>query len=99
MTYCEIINLIKGLQKTDPSIHVRIAIASAIDANLDLRPYDNDGVDELGNRFFQTIITRSDWPDFDEIAYQVQSLLDQGVYESPTLECFEDAYQLAKERE
>ena len=59
---------------------------------MDLRPYDNENFEELCNRFAEAVLsTRDDWPDFDEIACRAQLLLDDGTYEFPTVECFQQA--------
>ena len=93
MNYTEIRNLIKSLSDADQSFMFKASVADAVMHNMDLGPYDDEGFEELCNRFSKAVLADSDsgWPDFDEVAYRAQMLLDDGTYEFPTVECFEQA--------
>lgn len=93
MNYTEIRNLIKSLSDADQSFMFKASIAEAVTSNMDLGPYDDEGFEELCNRFSQAVLADSDskWPDFEEVAFRAQMLLDNGQFESPTIECFEQA--------
>ena len=92
MTYTEIQTLIKNLSDADQSFMFKASIVSAVTSNMDLGAYDDEGFEELCSRFAKAVLsTDDDWPDFDEIAFRAQQLIDDGEYEFPTIECFEEA--------
>lgn len=92
MTYTDISTIINAFKKADQSFSFKVSVVSAIEANMDLRPYDKEGFEELCNRFAEAVISNHDgWPDFDEVAYRAQQLIKDGEYETPTIECFEEA--------
>ena len=93
MTYPEIRTLIKSLSEDDQSFMFKASIVSAVTSNMDLGAYDDEGFSEICSRFAKAVLSDSDshWPDFDEVACRAQLLLDDGTYETPTIECFEEA--------
>ena len=92
MTYTEIRTTIKSLSDADQSFMFKASIVSAVTSNMDLGAYDDDGFSEICSRFAKAVLSTDDgWPDFDEVAYRAQQLIDDGEYEFPTIECFEEA--------
>lgn len=92
MTYPEIRTLIKSLSEDDQSFMFKASIVSAVTSNMDLGAYDDEGFSEICSRFAKAVLsTRDEWPDFDEVAYRAQQLIEDGEYETPTIECFEEA--------
>lgn len=92
MTYTEIQTLITSLADSDPSFVFKASVVSAVTSNMDLGAYDDEGFEELCSRFAKAVLsTDDDWPDFDEVAYRAQQLINDGDYEFPTIECFEEA--------
>ena len=92
MTYPEIKTLIKNLSDADQSFMFKASIVSAVTSNMDLGAYDDEGFSEICARFAKAVLSTDDgWPDFDEVAYRAQQLIDDGEYEFPTIECFEEA--------
>lgn len=92
MNYTEIKITIKSLSDADQSFMFKASIVSAVTSNMDLGAYDDEGFEELCNRFAKAVLSTDDgWPDFDEVAYRAQQLIDDGEYEFPTIECFEEA--------
>lgn len=92
MTYPEIKTLIKSLSDDDQSFMFKASIVSAVTSNMDLGAYDDEGFSEICSRFAKTVLSTDDgWPDFDEVAYRAQQLIEDGEYETPTIECFEEA--------
>ena len=93
MNYNEISEMLAKLEAEDKAIVLKIDIASAINHNFDLAPYDNEGYEEICNRFEKALMEVGDWGDLDEVAYKAQNLIDNGDYEFPTIECFKEAIE------
>ena len=92
MTYPEIRTLIKSLSEDDQSFMFKASIVSAVTSNMDLGAYDDEGFSEICSRFAKAVLSTDDgWPDFDEVAYRAQQLIEDGEYETTTIECFEEA--------
>lgn len=92
MTYTEIINTINALSKDDQSFVFKACIASAVMSEMDIGAYDDEGFEEVCSRFAHAVAKSSGgWPAFGEVAYRAQQLIDDGKYETPTLECFMEA--------
>lgn len=93
MNFNDIRIKIDALKQADQSFMFKASIVNAVQCNMDLGPYDDEGFEELCNRFAIAVMSDQDsgWPDFEEVAYRAQMLLDDGTYEFPTIECFEQA--------
>lgn len=95
MNYNEISEMLAKLEAEDKAIVLKIDIASAINHNFDLAPYDNEGYEEICNRFEKALMEIGDWKDLDEVAYRAQDLINDGYYQFPTIECFKEAIHWA----
>lgn len=97
MTTVEIINTIEALKKTDPKISLKIAIACAMNDNLDLHAYDPEGINEIGNRILLCLSANSDWPNLDELCDNIQTLIDSNEYKTISGKCIAKAFEYAKD--
>ena len=97
MKFKTLMNILKAMEEEDPSIALHIEIASAVQSNIDLSAYDDEGIEELCNRIERYYLQSSANCDIDSFAYCIQQQIDNGEYETPTQECLADAYSQARD--
>jgi len=95
--YKTLMKMLEAMQEEDPAIALHIEIASAVKSNIDLSPYDDEGVEELCSRIENYYNKSSKNCDIDSFAYCIQDQINNGAYESPTEDCLADAWEQARE--
>ena len=91
MNYVEISKLLKTLKSADRAIVFKMDVVSALESNIDCSAYDDEGFEEVCNRFEKALMEIGDWKDLDEIAYLAQNYVDNGEFEFLTVDCFKEA--------
>ena len=91
MNYVEISKMLKTLKSADKAIVFKMDVVSALENNIDCSAYDDEGFEEVCNRFEKALMEIGDWKDLDEIAYLAQNYVDNGEFEFLTVDCFKQA--------
>lgn len=97
MKFKTLMNILNALKEEDKAIALHIEIASAVQDNIDLSAYDDEGIEELCNRIERYYMQSSANCDIDSFVYCIQDQLDNGAYETPTQECLADAWAQARD--
>lgn len=91
MNYVEISKMLKTLKSADRAIVFKMDVVSALESNIKCSDYDDEGFEEVCNRFVKALMEIGDWNDLYDIAYLAQNYVDKGEFEFLTVDCFKQA--------
>lgn len=86
MKYKTLLNIANALAEEEIDAFAKMEVAVAVNDNMDGSPYDDEGFEELCDRVYRVYL-QSDKADLSLMCYYIQQLLDDGEYETPTIEC------------
>ena len=95
MKYMTLKKLADALTNEAPDAFAKMCVAVEVASNIDISSYDDEGFEELCNRV-QRVYLQSDKADLSLMCYHIQQLLDDGEYETPTIECVVRAADMAE---
>ena len=97
MNYIEVHQIMEGLKKADRYFHIKADVVQSVYDNMNIRPYDEEGINELCERICKYWLNNGMTASLDNFTYAIQDQMDNGAHEFPNEDCLRDAWGQAVE--
>lgn len=97
MNYIEVHKIMEGLKVADLNFHTKADVVQSVYINIDIHPYDEEGINELCERIYKYWTKNGMTTSLDNFTYAIQDQMDNGAHELPNDDCLDDAWRQALE--